>query len=737
MKKTILLFLLFVAIASQAQVGINPTGASPHPSAMLDVSANNKGFLPPRMTSAERIALPTLTPANGLIVFDTDTQSLWIIQSGVWVNLSLVISSGSGPWLVSGNNINNTNTSNVGIGTTIPSAKLDVNGNVVIAGSIKKVQDIEASSDINTATNLGVGGLIVPNSGVGQQDQLLENNGNGTMSWKFKTWQNLNTDIINYNNGKVGIGPTIFIPKAKFEANSAASVNTNALFGSNGTGISLQKNWPTIGFNTYRDDANLQKYIGDGFGFGISVNQTNGTMFWNKMGSGNTDGQVGLDEELVMSLTQGGKLNVINNIEVGPLSVAGSFANAIGYQVQATQIGATAMGYATAALGKYSTALGNSSGALDDYSVAIGRNCTASKFHAIAIGQNAEAQEFASVAIGPFVKATKTYSTAIGFGSEANGNNSTAIGNGVVSSAYGSLAVGSYNKLNANGLFMVGNGIDNANRKTSFIIRKDNNRVGIGTENPEAPLHVVGNASVLQSFAFYAANGLAQPITGTVLLADIDISILASNRVVASEFNAFSDARHKNIKARNDNKIALSNILKLTPTQYQFVDTATKGAKEKLGFIAQEVEKVLPLAVSTTSEYIPNVYALASSFNYDFNAKTLSIKLEKAHDFKLGDEIKIVTSTSEFGKVTQIIDDNTFIINNIQNKPEGVFVFGKKVNDFRVVDYDHIFTLGISAIQQLAKENEILKNKIATFESRLESIEASLKNNFNLTTNNK
>ena len=45
-------------------------GASaPNPSAMLDVQSTSKGFLPPRMTSAERSAIQQ--PATGLIIFNT------------------------------------------------------------------------------------------------------------------------------------------------------------------------------------------------------------------------------------------------------------------------------------------------------------------------------------------------------------------------------------------------------------------------------------------------------------------------------------------------------------------------------------------------------------------------------------------------------------------------------------------------------------------------------------------
>ena len=72
--KTIFLLLIFLTgIHLQAQVGINSEGASPNPSAMLDVQSTTKGFLPPRMSNAQLQAIPS--PPDGLIVFCTNCGS--------------------------------------------------------------------------------------------------------------------------------------------------------------------------------------------------------------------------------------------------------------------------------------------------------------------------------------------------------------------------------------------------------------------------------------------------------------------------------------------------------------------------------------------------------------------------------------------------------------------------------------------------------------------------------------
>ncbi|MCF6170410.1 MAG: tail fiber domain-containing protein [Bacteroidales bacterium] len=84
---TIILLSLFVNISLRAQVAVNSDGSSPDASAMLDVKSTATGMLIPRMTTVQRTAISS--PANGLLVFDTDTKSFWFYEgvSPGWVEL--------------------------------------------------------------------------------------------------------------------------------------------------------------------------------------------------------------------------------------------------------------------------------------------------------------------------------------------------------------------------------------------------------------------------------------------------------------------------------------------------------------------------------------------------------------------------------------------------------------------------------------------------------------------------
>jgi|GEM_PF-2560351 hypothetical protein len=101
MKKLFLILVILILGQVQAQTGIGTT--TPDASAKLEVSATNKGFLPPRVAlTATNAASPITNPANGLMVFNTVTAGTnpyqvvpgyyyWDGTSQKWVSLSTTV----------------------------------------------------------------------------------------------------------------------------------------------------------------------------------------------------------------------------------------------------------------------------------------------------------------------------------------------------------------------------------------------------------------------------------------------------------------------------------------------------------------------------------------------------------------------------------------------------------------------------------------------------------------------
>jgi hypothetical protein len=67
-------------IDSEGKIGIGT--ATPAATALLDLTSTAKGFLPPRMTEAQRDAIAT--PATGLVVYNSDTDALNYYDGSDW-----------------------------------------------------------------------------------------------------------------------------------------------------------------------------------------------------------------------------------------------------------------------------------------------------------------------------------------------------------------------------------------------------------------------------------------------------------------------------------------------------------------------------------------------------------------------------------------------------------------------------------------------------------------------------
>ena len=83
-----LMLILFYSNTIFAQVAINGDNSLPDASAMLDVKSTSQGFLPPRMTENQIIALAN--PANGLQVYCiTDNKYyIYVAASSLWKELT-------------------------------------------------------------------------------------------------------------------------------------------------------------------------------------------------------------------------------------------------------------------------------------------------------------------------------------------------------------------------------------------------------------------------------------------------------------------------------------------------------------------------------------------------------------------------------------------------------------------------------------------------------------------------
>lgn len=381
-----------------------------------------------------------------------------------------------------------------------------------------------------------------------------------------------------------------------------------------------------------------------------------------------------------------------NSVGFGTNTFAyGSYSTAMGFRTDAGPY-ATAMGSYSSAVGSYSTSMGSNTMSLGDYSFASGNS---------------------SVATG-------SHSTAMGYNSEALGLSSTAIGEDVRAYSYCEVVVGRYNTVytpasatsfNASDrIFTVGNGSNISNKSDAMVILKNGN-IGVGTSTPnKAKLEINGAITYNLGAHGYLINDGTTGLTSS----SATYSIYASDRIAATQFNAFSDVRIKNIKGLSNSQNDLATLAQIEITDYQFRDTIAEGNQTIKKVIAQQVKEVYPQAVSTDlTRYVPTIYQLSELKDGWINLTT---------DLVEGDKVKLIFASSE--EMVEVVEvaDNRFKIATTQANGQ-VFVYGKEVSDFHTVDYEALSMLNVSATQELLKRIETLEQGIDKMEASLSEIQ--------------
>ena len=232
MKKFLLLvtsFLLLNTLIKAQSVAINTDGSTANASAILDVKSSTKGMLIPRMTSAERTAIAN--PAAGLLVYDNETESFWFYKTESWTELVTGAGAGTNYWNTNGTHIYNNNTGNVGIGTTIPLAKLSVQTSTGNYGVIH--------SD----------GTISVGTYIGNSKGWLGTRSNHPLSFFTNNSNELMTLL---TNGNFGIGTTT--PLAKLHVAGNVKVNGASTI-ELGAGLTKEGNAGKIGYQVFTSDA--------------------------------------------------------------------------------------------------------------------------------------------------------------------------------------------------------------------------------------------------------------------------------------------------------------------------------------------------------------------------------------------------------------------------------------------------------------------------------------------------
>ncbi len=257
-------------------------------------------------------------------------------------------------------------------------------------------------------------------------------------------------------------------------------------------------------------------------------------------------------------------------------------------------------------------------------------------------------------------------------------------------------------------------------------------KFGIGTTNPIAPLHVKGAAGTLTQggggYTFFTPGtgvGTA-PLPGgqskQVAAYFEGGEVWINNFVAPGALQTTSDRRIKNVVGLSDRRADLALLNRIRITDYTYIDQVNHAAGQVVKkVIAQEVEAVLPAAVSRSNQALPNVYEKATRIS--FANGQLMVTTTKPHELPAsGGRMRLYTPANvELNPEVTVLDAHTIRFASPEAHAAGLFVYGKYVDDFRSVDYDAIAMLNVSATQELARkvaaleaQNAALKQQAAT-----------------------
>lgn len=219
--RSVILFAVavFATVFACAQNNVGIGTPVPDASSILELQSTTKGFLVPRVTAVQRTAI--ITPANALLVFDTDSGCFFYYTSAQWVSLCK-LSGPVGPTGATGAQ-----------GLQGPTGATGLNGNTGATGATGPAGNTGATGPLGAAGGDLTGNYPNPTV-VGLQTYAVSNTApslNDILYWNGTSWIPNNANTLFWKlNGNSGTNPaTNFVGTTDAQNLFFRTNNTNNL----------------------------------------------------------------------------------------------------------------------------------------------------------------------------------------------------------------------------------------------------------------------------------------------------------------------------------------------------------------------------------------------------------------------------------------------------------------------------------------------------------------------------
>ena len=654
-----------------------------------------------------------------------------------------------------------TSIGNVGIGTTTPTEKLNVVGNIDLWGTLR----IGASSSSSAfQINLGTTGVGSYRSAILYGDGtniMFSNQQNGNIN--FGT-NNIADRLVIAANGNVGVGTAS--PSTRLNVNGSTDIFGNLRVGGSSSSTAFNIDLGTNGVGGSR----AGYLYGDGTTMYLTNQQNGGINFgtnnaWNKMMIG-ANGSVGIgtatpDNNLHIYGTGGTMLHVQSTSTTSETcKMKFSTSNGDYYTLNAYGVGedpyncfyisdASLTHRFVIARNGY-VGIGNVYPPQQPLHV-LGRvrisepnnGCleiqTLNYMSYIFTNQNGNLELYpesssnhiylhpvgGKVAVGTassvtpscplHVKGAGSGGTIRTYPSTYNSESSIGFYSGESSGSYWVAGKGSWS---SGDNFAIGSSVYNS----SVITLGTNGCTGIRNTSPIYPLHVNGSMTGALVYSYFAYAFMSYSVGSGG--GGVPVSIYASDRVAASEFNAFSDSRIKtNVQDVIDSS-ALETIRQIQPKRYSYIDTLKRTNETVWGFIAQQVGSVLENSTGKIKEFLPNIFDTVSISERDGDTlltlqNKMTVELDISDNATRRIRLYKQDDTEVFVTLKTVVSSNSFTVE--ETLSESIyFAYGQEVKDFHTLNKDAIFTVAVAALQEVDRQLQETRTELQQTRTELQ-----------------
>jgi hypothetical protein len=666
----------------EGSVGIGTN--APNAKAQLDISSTTSGVLIPRMTEAQRNAITS--PPNGLLIYQTDnTPGFYYYNSSTWESISS--------------------------GTTGPTGPTGANGNDGATGAQGPIGPPGAVGATGAQGATGANGADGAQGPAGAQGPIGPTGANG-------------------NDGATGAtGPTGPAPSGT----GIVTVNSNVL----GSPGALTGDVTTSGAGLTTTIAN--NAVTNAKASDMAANTIKGRI---TSGTGDPEDLTAAQVRTILNVADGATANTGTVTSVAALTIGTTGTDLSSSVATGTTTPVITLNVPTASA--------SNRGALSsaDWSTFNGKENALTFSTPLIRSTNTISLGTVGVANGgtgtttQFTQGSVVFAGASGVYAQNNANffwdNTNArLGIGTTTPSFAIDAIGTIRAGGTTGKISMSNDNSNGNitnsagsflfftpASTNYVWHVNNaeqmrltpsGNLLMGTTTERAKLSIEGTGPNQTMAAYYAYINTG-PCCAIGAGQVVPYSLYASGRVwVTGELDITSDVRTKNILGISDPKADLAMVNRLEVVDYKYIDEVAKGSHTIKGFKAQQVKEVFPMAVNENTDVIPNIYAAAQNFVVENG--TLTVNLKDPADVKAGDKIKLISDWGSDVFTVSKASSSSFSIDNFTKKASFIFVYGTEKNDVLNLDYNKIFSAGISAIQELTRKVTALEQQIVELES--------------------